>query len=94
MGEEELRAELASRTKALQRRAAGLASAGAAADDFTSVGEQRLFEDLQTTQARAAAGRGGAARPRAHGRRLLGAAACRPWSAMPAAVLLLVSSSR
>ncbi|PRW33828.1 Afadin- and alpha-actinin-binding [Chlorella sorokiniana] len=50
MSEEELRAELASRAKALQRRLANLASLGASEKDFQSVAEQRLFTDLQTTQ--------------------------------------------
>ncbi|KAL4425210.1 hypothetical protein ABPG75_009226 [Micractinium tetrahymenae] len=51
MSEEELRAELSSRVKALQRRTAGLASLGASEADFSAPGEQRLFRDLQTMQA-------------------------------------------
>lgn len=51
MSEEELRAELGQRSKALQRRAASLASAGACEADFAAPGEQRLFADLQATQA-------------------------------------------
>lgn len=52
MSEEELRAELGSRSRALQRRTASLATTGARPEDFSSTGEQRLFQDLQTTQVR------------------------------------------
>lgn len=50
MSEEELRAELASRVKALQRRSAGLASLSASEADFPAPGEQRLFRDVQALQ--------------------------------------------
>ena len=50
MSEEELRAELTSRVKALQRRAAGLPSLAASEADFAAPGEQRLFRDLQAVQ--------------------------------------------
>ncbi|KAL4435589.1 hypothetical protein ABPG77_002552 [Micractinium sp. CCAP 211/92] len=51
MSEEELRAELTSRVKALQRRTAGLPSLSALEADFSAPGEQRLFRDLQAMQA-------------------------------------------
>lgn len=50
MSEEELRAELTSRVKALQRRTAGLPSLVASEADFHTLGEQRLFRDLQAMQ--------------------------------------------
>ncbi|EFN57131.1 hypothetical protein CHLNCDRAFT_51197 [Chlorella variabilis] len=50
MSEEELRAELAARSKKLQRRTSNLASLSASEADFATPGEQRLFRDLQTTQ--------------------------------------------
>lgn len=50
MSEEELRAELGSRAKALQRRTAGLASLSASEADFAAPSEQRLFRDVQTLQ--------------------------------------------
>jgi hypothetical protein len=48
LSEEELRAELAARSKKLQRRAGSLASAAAREEDCATQGERRLFQDLQT----------------------------------------------
>eukprot|EP00887_Chlorella_sp_A99_P003392 scaffold7.g3392.t1 len=48
MGEDELRSELSSRMKVLQRRVAGLLSSSATEKDFQSLSEQRMFSELQT----------------------------------------------